>query len=377
MKQTPRQIKQPPTPKEQEKSPTHLTASQIFFIIGVALVITATVVIIAYSWPTLSPLMRFLAIAIPNAILFLISLFVKGLVYVKKGAHATALLMLPFSIGVFLYQFNIIFEIDYFLFFWSSLMALPIYLYNDLVKKLNYAAVFVLIDAIAVLLFFFNYLKLDFKTVSGLLLIGATIGFFIAWNSKIKNDKNHYESYASVSALFFSFCIPAFISNLFTSSLLTISLVGSLALFIVAYLFGKLLIPWTRIEYQLQRFILIFFLFMLFTPLVLLAADKTIYSLLIIGLSLAIITIGILLGINLIFIGGVIAFIIGLLIPLLKSVGNISAPILLFIGGFIAIGLSILIGKSKIAKKTFYSEAIAQKFCMISDATGKKLTIKK
>ena len=111
--------------------------------------------------------------------------------------------------------------------------------------------------------------------------------------------------------------------------------------------------------------------------LVSLASDKTIYSLLIIGLSLAVITIGLLFGINLIFIGGIFAFIIGILIPLLQSVGNISVPILLFIGGFLAIGLSILIGKSKIAKKTLFSESNAQKFCMISDATGKRLNIKK
>lgn len=365
--------------KEPEKTPKHLTSSQAFFIIGVALIITATVVIIIYSWPTLNPLMRFLAIAIPNVILFLISLFVKdiNLVYVKKGTHATGLLMLPFSIGVFLYQFNIIDTLDSFLFFWPSLIVLPIYLYNDLAKKLNYAAAFVLIDAIAVLLFLFLHLKLDFKTVSGLMLIGAAICLFIAWISKIKNDKNHYESYALVSTLLFSFSIPAFISNLFTSSLLTISLVGGAALLIVAYLFGKLLIPWTKFEYSLQSFILIIFLFMLFVPLVSLASDKTIYSLLIIGLSLAVITIGLLFGINLIFIGGILAFIIGLLIPLLQSVGNISVPILLFIGGFLAIGLSILIGKSKIAKKTLYSESSAQRFCMISDATGKKLTIKK
>lgn len=370
----------------------HFSASQILLALGIALVIVATIVIITYSWPELSPISRFLAVAIPNAIILLISLLTGKnpmLNHIKQGTHVTGLIMLPVSAGVFLYQFGIINDINSpALFLWSLLLVLPVYIFYDLYQKLNYAAILTLVDVFGLISFLISYLQIEsLEFVTAIYLLSGLMSLTIAWMAKKMQDNRHLLPYSVYGALVLFFDLPFFVWAIFggdsffgggdTASLLATSLIGGSALFLAALMIGKLFKPTTELEHALQKFLMLGFLATLFLPLFMLSSDEKIYSILNIVFGIAVLLVGTIFGISLLFYGGLVGFIYGLLIPLLTFVSGISIPILLFLIGIIAILLSIFVAKSSLVKKSFYFESVALYLGAISDSQASQLTAQK
>jgi hypothetical protein len=138
------------------ESQLHLSGTNVLLITGLSLIFIAAVTFIGYSWPQLSPLSRFLLIAIPNFFLFAIGSFLaKGdeLKTVKETTHMAAHLMLPITAGVFLYQFGYYEKADALLMAYSVLLALPLSLYAALVKQRSYGALLVTLNLIALAIF--------------------------------------------------------------------------------------------------------------------------------------------------------------------------------------------------------------------------------
>lgn len=384
----------PPPPPLPVTQPTpgsakpHLNASQVLLVVGIVLIIVAAIVIVQGSWGELSPLARFLIIALPNAALFGITAYSSKqttLEHVRDGTSAAGLVLLPLSIGAFLYQFNIYHDVDALLMMVSALIALPVFLFFDLVLKRPGMAVLTIIDLLAAIIFFFMYYTIDeLGWQLGWLAIGVIL-FTIARIAHHQNDIRHQRPYEITSAAIFAVAVPATIygllqqyvweNNYDINGQIVMSVIAGPVLLLVGQLYGKLFKPWTQTEHLAQRLLQLMSLFVAFGFVIFSGGfgDSDMFPILIsLVLSGLYIVYALYVGVKQLFVGGIIGAFIILLIFLLGQAG-VDSLVMLLILGFAAIGLSILLGRSKMAGRNFFSAEAAERFGVISDDAAESL----
>ncbi len=137
--------------------PQHSTAD-FFLYAGVSLIIAAAIVFVSFSWSALTPMARFLAILLPNILLLVVAAALghEQLRKVKHSLEATGLLMLPATVGVFLYQFGFLGAVDGVLLVWSGLAALLVYLFVALGARRDYGWLLIGFASVMIMIGFFE-----------------------------------------------------------------------------------------------------------------------------------------------------------------------------------------------------------------------------
>lgn len=355
------------------EKPAHSNTSIALLGIGIALVIVAFIIIVTSSWSTLSPFIKILTVIIPNALIFSIATMIKGnenYSHIQHGTMATALAILPVSLGTLFFQTNIIPEINPLLFLVSGLIALPIFLYYDVKLKQPYISIYTAITIYALVSIAGQQFKFDNLAQPAAALVVGLAYLATAYYAKRKEDLQHERLYLIASVLTLIFNTQFFISQAnhaldpssdarylvmtfpSASDLITIGVISALILFGLASLIGKKFVPASRLVSLLQRLIFIAAIIGLYTEIFKLTSMNAWYSLLIIGVGLIILLIGSATNIKLLFFGGLIGVIYGLLSPLIAVISGIGLPIVIFIFGLAAIGLSILFAKLRNQPKT-------------------------
>jgi len=108
-----------------------LTAANVLAVVGVLLIIGATIIVIVSQWNNVGPLGHVLCLAIPMIALWLIAFGLRDKPQqsvIHSSTLATGTVMLPFTAAMTLYQFGLIHEISSRLVFWSLLISLPVFL---------------------------------------------------------------------------------------------------------------------------------------------------------------------------------------------------------------------------------------------------------
>lgn len=366
---------------QSEPTKAHLSASQVLLVIGVLLIIIAAVVILSISWENLTPLTKIAVLAVPELALFGTYYYVRRqetLGHVVQGTLLAAFLLLPVSIGAFIYQSNLYHDLNSLLFAVSSVIALPVYFFFDY-KKQPIAVLFSIIGTIASLIFFGAFFELGAPFWSvGALIIGIAT-FMIAKLSYLKKDDYRFPAYQVISALVLLASIPWVTYDLLNQFLpelmkevsssveVPISISIGVILLSLGSLYGKLFQPSSRQTVELQRLIQFVSLGFLLLPVIGAITENNAYVVAALALSVGLILLGLLVGINLIFVGGVIGGVMSLLIWLFKEVSSILTPISLIILGFIAIGLSIFLGRLKLSHSLFRNATLGERYGFISD----------
>lgn len=342
-------------PDSVEKPVFHLNGSTALLIVGLSLIFIAAFVYFGYSWPDLSPLSRFTLIAVPNLLLFLIgSYMAKGeqLLTIKEGTHTTGLMILPISIGVFLYQFGLYDKIDSLLMAYSVLIAFPLYLFSAIYKKHDYGNVLVVIGAIAIAVFLMADNTLDGWESSGLLTVVSILTLLTAYQRKKDGRDQYLPVLISTGTVLFLASFPFLIGAVFgqlisDQSLNSIieAIVAGGGLLVAAGLFGALFKPWTRTELSHQRLMIFIGTIIAFTSLVGGNGDGVVLSIVSVLFSTLVVIIG--LGAQSKFTTwlGLIGGTLSLLNLLFGSVDKVSLVVAMFVLGFGAILLSIFFAK--------------------------------
>lgn len=359
------------------EKPAHSNTSIALLGIGIALVVVAFFIIVTSSWSTLSPFIKILTVIIPNALIFSIAIMIKdneNYSHIQHGTMATALAILPVSIGTLFFQTNIIPEINPLLFLVSGLIALPAYLYYDLKLKQPYISIYTAITIYVLVWIAGQQFKFDSLAQTAAALAVGLAYLAIAYYAKQKEDPQHGVLYLFSSVIILICNVQSFVStasqslfvHTYTSTgplgmsisipsagqFITVGIISALLLFSLASLIGRRFTPATRLLSLLQRLIFIFAVIGLYAEIFQLTSINAWYSLLIIGIGLIILLIGSATNIKLLFFGGLIGVIYGLLSPLIAVISGIGLPIVILIFGLIAIGLSILFAKLHSQPKT-------------------------
>lgn len=360
---------------------THLNASQALLTVGLILILVAATVIVFYNWSSLTPIMRFLVAAIPNLLLFIIGYYSRRqstLSHIDDGTNAVGLLLLPVTIGTFYFQFNIVSNVDSFLFFLSAVTAIPCMIAFDYWRRQAYAAVLTAVMIAAAVIFFGMYQEWNGSTwywVGVLFGIATFITAVVA--DRMQND-DHRTPYEVISAIAFFFFVPLFLADLIKtdnspSSLILFAFAAGLAGMVVGSCYRWLFAKISMTEFQLQRFVQFGALLSLIYPVIGLIGNQSIYVVPSLIVAAILILLAMLIGVNLMFVMGVTDLAISLLMVLFKELTDIKTPIFLFMLGFFAIGLSMFLGRIKVARQSFYQASLAKSLGVISDKESESL----
>lgn len=364
--------------------PRH-TAADYFLFAGIGLIIAAAVVFITMSWPQLSPLTRFLTLAIPNTLLWLIASTLAGepLRKVRHGLEATGLIMFPATVGVFLYQFGFVDQVDGPLMVWSGLAALIVYLFVALGSRRDYGWLLVGFASILTMSGFWSADQYGFGPFAdGLstLLLGCLNLLCIA-SFKRRGVTEYIGLAETIASILLIIGLPATIDEGLRgfgvaedSIRLLVGLFGAWLLLFFAGMYGKLANLGPAESFQ-QRLIIIFALITMFGELLffdgLFSGDKG---------QLMPAAVSIVAGLGLVYLGGLVkvrvltifasvGVIVSAIFLISQQIDTIAVPVLMSAVGFLAIVVSILLIKRGLGLEGLYQPAIAARLGAISDGT--------
>lgn len=337
------------------KPSIHLNGSTVLLIVGLSLIFIAALAFFGYGWPDLSPLSRFVLIAVPNLLLFLIgSYLAKGeaLQTVKETTHAAGHIMLPITIGVFLYQFGFYKSLDDLLMAYSVLIAFPLYLYSAIYKKHSYGNLLVSLGAVAIAIFLMSDSILDGWRSAGLLTVVSVLTLWTAFRQKQSAQPAYLSALTSTGAILLIISFPTLISDLaqlITTDRPTVAiiegLIGGGGLLVLASQFGALFQPWSRLELFHQRLMIVIGALVVFLPLMSGSSEAVILAVIAVVAAAIIVIIGIESQVKLLTWLGIVGGALSLLNVLFSTIDHLSVVLVMFILGFAAILLSIIFAR--------------------------------
>lgn len=340
------------------ENPLHLTGATAILLAGVGLILVAAISFLGYSYPELSPLSRFLLIAVPNFLLFLCgSYLAKGddLKIVKEATHATGQIMLPITLGVFLYQFGFYNKADALLMAYSVALAFPVYLYSAIKKQHAYGNLLVTLGASAIAVFLLTDTVLDGYRSSLMLFVVSTATLWAGWGLKKQTDHRYLSGLVSVGTLLLIISYSSLVRDLmltwansaaFATAIIAVLTGGGLMG--AAWLFGRLFTPWTRLELFHQRLLIVAAILFTFLMLIGNPSDLALLDLIAVCFAAIFVVLGLECRIKVMTYLGLIGGAISLVNLLFGSIERVALIIAMFTVGFGAIMLSVyLIRRTK------------------------------
>jgi hypothetical protein len=331
-----------------------LDATKTFVFIGALLILIALIIVLVSQWSNVGPGTRVAFLAIPMFVLFGLATVLKTQSKYKEIYDAcliTGAIILPFTVGTFLYQFKIIKEIDAQMVMVCSLTGYILYTAIEMLTRNSKMAVLSLSSlytfAIAAML---NY-ELSTQTILWALLFlsGCVGGFgFILQRNKLESG----ESYTGIGIILGSFLLPvATLVSLNDLSQLSselnasfISAFGCMYLGLSIWLYqinkkfgNKSFLDSKRILESLAPLMIVF-------PFILVGYDNIAMMVVGIALSFAAIFASISIRIRTLLATGAIGVVFGILAISGKYfVNSLGWPIVVFLSGFAMIGVSFLV----------------------------------
>lgn len=370
------------------KASGQVNASQVFSAIGVLLVVVAYAAFVFSSWADLSSTVKIAVSAIPSLLLFVISASVSkqaSLVHIRDATAAAALVTLPAAIGVFLFQSEIYQTVDGLLFLLATAISLPIYLLFDIWLKRSSLAALTVVNVLASALFFIIYVLPDTWIGATIFLLLALIATLLAILCKQRQEEQRARTYQITSALLTIGVVPAVISaylsllfpdpSYYYPAALETGLIAGIVLLLVSQWRGKVFQPVDSTEWSLQRLLQLVAMLLLFGGVASSSWDVESQQL-VVGLIMGALVIiyALFVGVNLLFISGILGSGLVLLIFLLQFLGGgLEALLIMLVVGFAAIGLGIFLGRSKFARSSLYSAVLAGRLGVISDEAAEQI----
>lgn len=370
------------------KAASHVNASQVFSAIGILLVVVAYAAFLFSSWADLSATIKIVIAAIPSFLLFVISGAVSrqaSLIHVRDATAAAALITLPPAIGVLLFQSELYQVTDGLLFLLSTIIALPIYLLFDIWLKRSSLAPLTILNVLASALFFVLYSSPEAWVGATIFLLFAFITTLLAILFQQRKDQQHARTYQITSAILTIGVVPATISaylsllfpdpSYYYPAALETSLIAGIVLLVVSQWRGKIFQPVDGTEWSLQRLLQLVAMLLLFGGVASSSWDAGSQQL-VVGLIIGVLVIvyALLVGVNLLFISGILGTGLVLLVYLLQYLGGgLETLLAIVLVGFASIGLGIFLGRSRFARSSLYSAALAGRLGVISDEAAEQI----
>lgn len=365
-------------------SSLHLNGTNVLLITGLSLIFIAAITFIGYSWPQLSPLSRFLLIAIPNLLLFVVGSFLaKGdeLKTVKDATHMTGHLLLPTSVVVFLYQFGYYDRVDALLIAYGILLAFPLSLYVALVKQRTYGTLLVTLYLISLAIFLFADQDLNGWRSSLILTSASITGLLTAWTYKKRGEEESIAALVSAGTILYIISFYSVVTDL--SRLITddraiaigfSAVITGVGLLKTAALFGYLFKPWTRLEFFHQRLLIAAGILITFVSLVGAETGTTMLTVISVVFSALVVIVGMETRVKLMTVLGLVGGSISLLSLMFSNIDRVMIVVLMFIIGFAAILLSIFLAKRGNVARAELTPG--WNIGLIDDKTAATLTVK-
>ncbi len=366
------------------KNGVPMNRQSIILLLGLGLIFLGALGFLGYGWPDLSPIARFLMIAIPNFCLFLTGhLLAKGdqLKRTKELTYATTGLLLPVTIGTFLYQFGIYQYFDGLLIAYSLLISLPVYIYA---AGLQYRHAFLLLSlsSLGILLGLLADTNLDGWRSSGLTTIVGAINIFMAKRAKDGEAHAYFPGLLSVGTVLAIIGWP----TVFNDALALAGIGGDLALVLgsifstgglvyVAIMLGCHLIPTSRTELFHQRLLLVGAALIGFSS-ILSGESQALLSLVGVLLGTALAILGLEAKVSLLKWLGSVGAVMSLLGLLVSNIDRELVIILFFVAGFAAVLGSIMMVKREAKANAEAVEQSGWNIGLISDLQAKQLPFK-
>lgn len=343
------------TPEEKPVGKSHFDGSNILLLAGLGLIFIAAATFIGYSWPELAPLTRFLLVAVPNILLFAIGSFLaKGeqLENARESTHMAGYLLLPITVGVFLYQFGYYSKSDPLLMAYSVMIAWPLAFYGALFRKNSYGGALITVYLIALAVFLYADRLLDGWISASALTAASLLGLFTAWRIKKQIGERSVPALVSVGTVVLAVSSVTLIDDLVrlviadkTASVALSSFLSGLGLLTAAALFGRFFKPWSRLELTHQRLLIAAAVLVGVAGFIQADSDAALLSLISAAFSALVVVVGIQSRVRIMTILGMIGGAASLFNLLFSSVDKVIIVILMFLMGFAAVIVSILLAK--------------------------------
>lgn len=342
--------------EEEVRKLSSVDATKAFIIIGIILIISAAVVVIATNWTNVGAVMRVLFLAVPMVILYAISWFLSKKEQFKsyeKLVFIASSLLLPAVIGTAVYQFNIHHNVDALLAIICAASALVYSVIFEFLLKRNYMSLY----TIAAVYFLLGGLTAKFinsELIGNWLAIAVSFALILLgfWFKIQKQNKN---AYFVIGNFIFALSLPFTAIDTIDRSV-HMSLIGKSAAVMVA---GGLYLVWAsfynsisikladeKVIYSFKRLLEEGAAMMLVFPLLAMASEKNYIYYLAAILGVAYIFLSQRVRILTLPFAGAFTLVISIL-ALTESFfkGSINWPIAVFLLGFLSIGLGLLIKK--------------------------------
>lgn len=335
---------------------SHFDLTKAFLFLGSILVLVALIIVIYSQWATVTPLVRISFLALPMLALYLTAWFLS-----KKPDYldafriclATASLMLPFTVGTFLYQTGILPTIGELLFFCSAAVALIFYILFEYIFKQTYFSVLTVTGFAVALVSLLTTLTLDILPILWIMFTASALvtawGIFLA--SRQRSDCGIYITVGTIATLVL---LPA--STLTTldqnagisyqSSLVIVAGFGLLNLAVASFYNVCRALWQPEVFYRLKRFLEETAVLVILTPLLILGFQEDAYTFVALVFSLGFVLLRTQVAISSLATYGALGTVISVIAISSKYFADsIGWPIIVFLAGFVAIGLGLLIRK--------------------------------
>jgi len=227
----------------QKNKPHHFSATTALTLIGTILILIATIIIVSTTWADVSPATRIIYLALPMAILYVVSYLTEQKdqlesVHFLTGFAGTA--MIPFVVGTFFYQTNIIDDISPLLFVVSAGIGLVFDLLLEFFLKRDKYAILSIISlyvfAGATLFYLDDKIVTDKVILWTFALLSMIVTF--AGNFLLKKRPSDAKIFFLLGLATSAFSLPAATVSLFDHSLSVSATTNSVinSLFSILYL---------------------------------------------------------------------------------------------------------------------------------------------
>ena len=343
-------------PKKALFNLSNFDLTKAFLFLGSILVLVALIIVIYSQWATVTPLVRITFLALPTLALYLTAGFLA-----KKPSYldafriclATASLMLPFTIGTFLYQTGIMPTIGELLFFCSAASALIFYIVFEYFFKQTYFSVLTVSAFGVALVSLLTTMRLDNLPILWIMLTASALvagwGIFLA--SRQRSDCGVYITVGTIATLVL---LPAStLSTLgqnadisYQSSLIIASGFGLLNLAVASFYNVCRGLWQPEIFYRLKRFLEETAVLVILTPLLILGFQENAYTFVALAFSLGFVLLRTQVAISSLATYGALGVVASVIaISSQYFADSIGWPIIVFLAGFVAIGLGLLVRK--------------------------------
>ncbi|MDP3992617.1 MAG: DUF2157 domain-containing protein [bacterium] len=335
---------------------SHFDLTKAFLFLGSILVLVALIIVIYSQWATVTPLVRISFLALPMLALYLTAWFLS-----KKPDYldafriclATASLMLPFTVGTFLYQTGILPTIGELLFFCSAASALIFYIVFEYILKQTYFSVLTVTAFGVALVSLLTDLSLDILPILWIMFSASALvaiwGIFLA--SRQRSDCGIYITVGTIATLVL---LP--VSTLTTldqnagisyqSALIIVAGFGLLNLAVASFYNVCRSLWQPETFYRLKRFLEETAVLVILTPLLILGFQEDFYTFVALVFSLGFVLLRTQVAISSLATYGALGTVISVIAISSKYFADsIGWPIIVFLAGFVAIGLGLLIRK--------------------------------